>query len=161
MILPFTQKIENKPTHFAEKIWKAIDDFDLITKEEAIEFSNNQKKSFVLDYPLIPNLKPKLHTIRADKKNRWSESKKIHPVYNNTRPNMFQFAPTMKCVSIQEIKIVKAGTLGLVWIDNIPMGSEKVKSLAVNDGFDSLIDFFLHFKEDFEGKIIHWTNLKY
>ena len=33
--------------------------------------------------------------------------------------------------------------------------------LAINDGFESLKHFFEYFNEDFEGKIIHWTDLKY
>ena len=36
-----------------------------------------------------------------------------------------------------------------------------MKDLARNDGFDSIQAFFEWFKEDFEGKIIHWTDLRY
>jgi len=37
----------------------------------------------------------------------------------------------------------------------------EIEQLAINDGFDSLKDFMHWFNVDFEGKIIHWTKLKY
>lgn len=33
--------------------------------------------------------------------------------------------------------------------------------LAINDGFESIDDFFNYFNEDTTGKIIHWTDLEY
>jgi hypothetical protein len=40
-------------------------------------------------------------------------------------------------------------------------GDEEMIRLARNDGFDSVEDFFSFFPEDFKGKIIHWTDLRY
>lgn len=37
----------------------------------------------------------------------------------------------------------------------------KIEKLVRNDGFDSVEDFFDWFNKDFEGKIIHWTYLRY
>lgn len=36
-----------------------------------------------------------------------------------------------------------------------------VEVLAKNDGFSGVKEFFEWFSEDFKGKIIHWTDLKY
>jgi hypothetical protein len=33
--------------------------------------------------------------------------------------------------------------------------------IARHDGFDSVNDFLDWFSEDFTGKLIHWTDLKY
>lgn len=42
-----------------------------------------------------------------------------------------------------------------------PSGGEEIFKLAVNDGFPDAISFFQWFDSDFEGQIIHWTDLKY
>lgn len=119
--------------------------------------------------------KPKLHTIRHDPHGRWKPGMTIHPVINNRTPNRFQFAPEIVCTGVQEIKI-KHGMFGFksVWIDgNItgnfsenfigenPVCTDLMRTIAINDGFDSLEQFFAYFNEDFTGKIIHWTDLKY
>jgi hypothetical protein len=36
-----------------------------------------------------------------------------------------------------------------------------VEVLARNDGFATVKDFFEWFSEDYTGKIIHWTELRY
>jgi hypothetical protein len=46
-------------------------------------------------------------------------------------------------------------------IDGRWITDAELKILSVNDGFDSVDDFFEWFNEDFAGKIIHWTDLKY
>ena len=40
-------------------------------------------------------------------------------------------------------------------------GLDQMETLAIADGFDSIEDFFKYFTNDFTGKIIHWTDLKY
>jgi hypothetical protein len=35
------------------------------------------------------------------------------------------------------------------------------EQLAINDGFETVEHFFRWFNEDFSGKIIHWTDLRY
>jgi len=107
---------------------------------------------------------PKLHTIREDKKNLWKAGNDIHFVINNRTPQRFQFAPVVKCVSTQRIEILhglKSDKQAFVAVDGKTLHISDIKRLAINDGFDSVDDFFAWFKEDFKGKIIHWTNLKY
>ena len=38
---------------------------------------------------------------------------------------------------------------------------KKLDLLAQNDGFETIEEFFAYFNEDFKGKMIHWTDLKY
>lgn len=130
---------------------------------------------------------PKLHTIREDKSNRWRTGTDIHFVINNRTKNRFQFAPVIKCVSTQDIeirdvtgtKVSLANSLNFGWIvshqvkdvtfylayeiyiDGKRLLSDEISKLAINDGFDSVDDFFAYFNKDFTGKLIHWTNLKY
>lgn len=128
--------------------------------------------------PNFPH-KPKIHTIREDKNNRWKAGMDIHMVINNRTKNRFQFAPVVKCVSVQEIEIdsyesdikshfTYSKHLGnyrykvfRVWIDGKMRPIRELEKLAINDGFDSAEDFFKYFNKDFKGKLIHWSNLKY
>ncbi|MBD8349370.1 hypothetical protein [Dysgonomonas sp. HGC4] len=48
-----------------------------------------------------------------------------------------------------------------VSVDKRVLSLEEINTLAKNDGFDSTHDFFRWFNQDFKGKIIHWTDLKY
>ena len=48
-----------------------------------------------------------------------------------------------------------------VKVDGELLGKSQIKELALNDGFASQEDFFDWFKQDFTGKIIHWTPLRY
>jgi len=100
---------------------------------------------------------PKVHTIRKDKKNRWKAGCNIHFVINNRTPNRFQFAPVLPVVATQHIVIQEKK----VWVDARFLGESEIETLAKNDGFNSINDFFQWFNGDFEGKIIHWTNILY
>lgn len=40
-------------------------------------------------------------------------------------------------------------------------GVAEPKTLALNDGFESVKQFFQWFNEPFVGKLIHWTDSKY
>lgn len=106
---------------------------------------------------------PKLHTIREDSSNRWRAGMDIHFVINNRTKNRFQFAPVVNCVSIQniEIKYFKTFVYPEVIIDGKMMSYLALGDVAINDGFDSVDDFFAYFNKDFKGKIIHWTDLRY
>lgn len=115
------------------------------------------------------NLSPKIHTIRRDLKNRWKAGNDIHFYINVRTKNQFQFAPVVKVKSIQKIEIsyhFDHGRSGLerwtnILIDGVELDKKECENLAVNDGFEDLDDFFNWFDEDFTGKIIHWTDLKY
>ena len=86
---------------------------------------------------------------------------------------MFRFAPVLPVVSIQKVHVdwkpeTHKGLQPVVWIDDaifydafFGFGTDEMLQLAHNDGFDTIDDFFAYFNEDFIGKIIHWTDLKY
>ena len=120
-------------------------------------------------------INPKLHTIRKDKTNRWQPGTKIDFFINVRKKNMFRFAPVLPVVSVQKVEIVWVELFGKkvahVFIEDNFFAKVKFDSdlivkgdmlqLALNDGFDSIEDFFAYFNEDFTGKLIHWTDLKY
>lgn len=160
-----------KPTYFVEKIWQSFP--DEIATEAFTEYLiglDDVNYEFDIDANLMI---PKPHSLREDSKNKWKVGMMIHPVINNRSKNRFQFAPVVQCVSIQKIEIKHFASHIDVEIDGIPYLVEKnskgriyiytgtIEVLAKNDGFDSIHDFFSWFKEDFTGKIIHWTDLKY
>lgn len=175
MTLSFSTKLNGKPTHFVEKIWQG-----LLTND--LEFSLFDLPNFLENVPglkdyKIGNRPAKLHTIRKDEKDRWKAGKDIHMVINNRTPKRCQFAPVVKCVSTQEIKITwevidQEEIMAKVYIEDKLYGHALyrncrlhahagINTLALNDGFKSVEAFLEYFSEDFTGKIIHWTNLKY
>ena len=117
----------------------------------------------------------KIHTIREDKKDRWKAGNDIHFIINPRSKTRFQFAPVLKCKSVQKIEILHYGNLIELIIDestifNIRKNHQNnkvynydhnVQDLAHNDGFETVQDFFDYFNKDFKGKIIHWTDFKY
>lgn len=167
MTLAFSQKLNNKPTFFVEKIWQSLlrDGVEM----NAVEFT----EKFTEVLPLIGKAKigdfpQKKHTIRKDTNNKWKAGNKIHFVINNRTKNRFQFAPIVQCVSTQKITITynekiceKHSSEPAVFIDDKIVDYKTIEALAINDGFDNESEFFNYFKEDFTGKIIHWTPLKY
>ena len=165
MILPFSTTINKKPSYFVEKIWKALKDQE-ITQELADATFNN-----FFNWNVYGKVAPKLHTIRADVKNRWKVGNKIHFYINCRQKNMFQFAPVLKVKSIQEVFMTYAHfDLIQISIDGKELFSFKEREqFAINDGFDTWQDFFDYFypaimsnpKKQFKGKIIHWTDKKY
>jgi hypothetical protein len=118
--------------------------------------------------------KPKLHSMREDAKDRWKPGMAIHHVYGNRTKARECFLEN-KCISTQRVQIryskvtgkdsmgnyVVVGNSRIVLIDGRVMSDETVKQLAINDGFDSVEDFFRWFGENWSGKIIHWTKLRY
>lgn len=183
MILPFSTQISGKPTLFPEKILSGmLKEFENNGKENFKEVPN-----FIYNYgefmdyhnadsilELVDELKPKIHTIRKDNSERWKEGMNIDFFINSRRSNMFRFAPTICVWSTQTIFIEYVPTgkkmelRPIVWIDNIffyhesiSIDKKKMLKLAENDGFETIEDFFNYFNEDFEGKIIHWTDFKY
>lgn len=167
MTLGYSTKIKGKPNHFVEKIWAgliseikgiSINDYEIYSKSHMNKFGTEMSE-YVGVF-----IDPKIHTIRADNKDRWKAGNNIHSVINNRTKNRFQFAPVVPCVSAQKIKItylMGCGDYPSVKIDGHILKYNKIEQLAKNDGFDSVEDFFAWFDWDFEGKIIHWTNFKY
>jgi hypothetical protein len=116
----------------------------------------------------VIHLKPKKHTIRTDEKNRWKVGINIDFFIGVRTKNMFRFAPKLKVKSIQKIEITynevvceKYCSEPAIFIDNKPLNIFQIQDLAVNDGFADESEFCHWFNEDFTGKIIHWTDLKY
>lgn len=158
--------LAGNPTYFPEKILASLvwnyPDFDwgpflneIALKKELYEYTTG-------DYHMKP------HTIREDKNNRWKAGNKIHFqiwLGKPYRSEVFQFAPVFHCVSTQKIEICwrlqELGAYPPVFLDGRQLTLGLISYLAANDGFDSLVDFFSWFNEDFTGKIIHWTSLKY
>lgn len=172
MILSFSTQINDKPTYFVDKIIAGL------VKNSIISIS---KASELLNLPISKiarmKIKSKIHSIRKDKNDKWKPGIKIHFFINSRRPNMFRFAPVISVVSTQKIEIKHSGghinTID-IYIDDecyvqnygteYNMSNQRemaMLKIANNDGFDTIEDFISYFKEDFSGKIIHWTNLKY
>lgn len=163
MILPFKTMIDGKPTFFMEKIWAGLEDIC-------------EKENYCIDafhFGLIKNgfddsldRKPKIHTIREDKNNRWKEGKTIDFFINSRTKDMFRFAPRIPVISCQSIIISNSCNGFQVSVDGINLWNFQIEELALNDGFEGIKEFRDYFIAQLEnnffiGKIIHWTNFKY
>ncbi len=107
--------------------------------------------------------RPKIHTIRRDKTERWYEGMKIHFWMGSPRnpgPNSYQFA-SGRCEGVQ--KIVIDAEDEAVFVAGRKISPQETIWLAVNDGFESVEDFFRYFEgsKPFVGRLIHWTPFKY
>ena len=123
MILPFSTKFKDgKETNFIEKIW-----LGLIAHQLNPVSYNSYRNTLVESGKTLlmpsnndlikPGFKPKYHSIREDKNNRWRPGVKIHMVVFNRTKNRFQFAPVLECKSVQDINIVYADQRVNVFID--------------------------------------------
>jgi len=162
MTLGFSTKIKGKPTQFCEKIWQSFsDDF---THNHFTDYCDGfDKVGYQWNVNAI-DLLPKRHSLREDVHDKWKAGNNIHFVINNRTPIRFQFAPVIPCISTQEIQIIhglKRDKQAFVSVNGKVLRVSQIEELAMNDGFDSIQDFFSWFNQDFNGKIIHWTNLKY
>jgi len=183
MTLSFSTHINGQPTHFVSKIWNSLynEGFDDYHYSIYQMMWLEKFGTGGIDDDLRNKRNPKIHTIRADKSNRWKPGNKIHFVIKNRTPDRFQFAPVLTVKSVQKIDIVwsqkfdgNTGTV-IVLIDEKEFGIitiwkqeinnlnnlQGLEELAVNDGFDSVKDFLDYFNDDFSGKIIHWTDHRY
>lgn len=155
-----------KPTQFVEKIWSSITPGNQVTLQQFIDFYNqNHEQIDSYNMQVVKNAHPKLHTIRTDWNGRWQKGTKIHFTINGRTPQQWQFAPVIPVTQVQKIEIKHKDPSGFklaqptVHIDGVWLPDPT--ELALNDGFDSLQDFFSWFNQDFTGKLIHWTNHSY
>lgn len=167
MILSFKTKIDGKPTYFVEKILKTFDE------KECSEADKEMLKEAILegflDILKYDEVTPKIHTIRKDKKNRWKPGMMIDFFINARQKDMFRFAPRIPLKSRQKIFMTYLPHCGLgfrVSINGRELDGWEVEKLAINDGFEAVEDFedyFINEMEDdqFSGKILHWTDLRY
>lgn len=184
MILPFSTQINGKPSEFVSKIWIGIE-----YKFSEFNYKGNRLFNFPKEYIecgqkgllTFQRQKPKIHTIREDKKDRWKVGTKIDFFINVRQKNMFRFAPVLQVVCIQKIKIrwyspsdeTKTARIYIddksfacaIWHkgkeDNPIYTGKGFLKFCQNDGFDTIDDFFKYFDKDFEGKLIHWTDKRY
>lgn len=98
----------------------------------------------------------KIHSIREDPHNRWKPGRKIH-FATGVRTSYYNCFKEGECVSVQRINIRGR----LVYIDYEELVYPKLEMLAINDGFPDLEAFFKWFDQDFDGKIIQWTDFRY
>ena len=110
MILAFSQKINNRPTYFVERIWEGLLRFNFDTDIEYVSFLNAHHQQFGEYWNWFPNehtrlTKAKVHTIREDKNNRWHAGTMIDFFINTRQKEMFRFAPVLPVVSVQKIEI--------------------------------------------------------
>lgn len=159
---PKGMAMKDDRTYFIEKINLGLWNQGLIKRIEYIDSLEEYRSKFGDNWDWKPRLHPKLHTIRKDQNDRWRPGMDIHFVINGRTKDRFQFAPVVKCTIVQRIEVKHAFPHRYVFIDDRYIASWKeLDALARNDGFDSIEDFFRYFNEDFKGKLIHWTNLKY
>lgn len=171
MTLPFQTKwpsrmreLAGQPNYFVERIWRSLKEEEIVSHSKYWMYQDDHLSKLGRAWDDGLFLKPKHHTIRYDSHNRWKPGMKIHPVINNRTKNRFQFAPVLECVSVQEILIKYRSYMDYpdVYIDGQnAWKNRQIAELAINDGFPSIGHFFQYFNEDFKGKIIHWTDLKY
>jgi hypothetical protein len=164
------KNLKGKPTYFVERIWRGLDKLTTPKQQEMYFLDNGHKDCLMIrrnpDYTGIFQKPQKIHTIRLDKSDRWKPGYLIHFIIFPRTKKQFQFAPLMPVVSVQKIWITNSNGNRSIKVTDGNMGArvlgpESEKQLSRNDGFDSVEDFYSYFKEDFEGKIIHWTHYRY
>lgn len=170
MQLNFTTHINGKPNYFDFKILNGLQYANIITAKICADLfvklcAVKPLKELLPDF-YIPE--PKIHTLRKDENNRFKPGINLHLVINPYNKKRLQFAPLIKCTSVQKIHIsfwyntdTEEFTTPLILVDDKELNKKQMQQLAINDGFDTLQDFLTYFKGGFNGKIIHWTNFKY
>jgi len=162
MNLPFTRYIYGRETNFPEKILQGVYEAGIISRREQIDLLDCNRLSKQI-------VKPKLHTIRPNKKGAWKPGVMIDFVFWSGRPywsRPVRFAPRLPVVSTQKIQIMYFENSPMVAIKDESgrmriLKKNEIEALAHNDGFDSVSQFFQWFDKDFFGSLIHWTDLKY
>lgn len=146
MNLSFTAEIDGKPSFFKEKILLSLGTVGL------------------------PDLNPKLHTIRRTraeatgdpKAPEWQQGMVIDFCISTAAGQEIPFGPKIRCTGIQNICICAIGnSLPEIHIDGHELDVVQIRELAVNDGFENLEDFLNYFQGNFSGLLIHWTKKRY
>ncbi len=95
----------------------------------------------------------KIHTIREDQNSRWSIGRMIHFATGVRTKNYKQFA-TGKCVDIKVISIDPENKK--IRVNCIELTGDEKEFLRINDGFDSMLDFWEWFDKPLIGRIIYF-----
>lgn len=168
MKLSFGTEVNKQPNYFLEKIWKGLLSGPGNLEESYQNYQRRHLEKFdrCWDGDTFGEfMEPKIHTIRRDLDNEWRAGMEIQLVINLNTLEEFQFAPTLKCQSVQRIEIDYSNLIKddgpAVFIDYQLVDNETLVKLVINDGFPTIEDFFLYFNEEFSGNLIHWTPLRY
>jgi hypothetical protein len=167
MKLSFGTEINNQPNYFLEKIWQGLLLGPGDLEESYYEYQRRYLQKFGKSWDgdtYSEFLDPKLHTIRRDIDNLWTAGMDIQLVVNINSADEFQFAPTLKCQSVQRIEIDYSNLLydgPAVFIDYELLNVDELEKLSRNDGFATIADFFSYFNEAFTGKLVNWSPVKY
>lgn len=177
--------IKGKPTYFPEKILTGLIENGLIKRSEFLAFAmphpivkvkpGEDKTSVSVSittankFDLSRDYNAKIHTMREDNNDRWQVGTNIDFFINARQKSMFRFAPVLPVVSTQKVSVIyKHPSLFFaqaypadIYVDGEIIPVHNVPEFARNDGFDNTDDFFAYFKENFIGKIIHWTDKRY
>jgi hypothetical protein len=148
MILGFkTQFPDKTPTFFPEKILACAFPDDLFFAAHT----------------------PKKHTIRSGQ--RWKAGIPIHMATGVRSKSYRQFNKDIpgleKVISVQKIQIKWDNPVGdprydfNIWVDDRKLSMIDTVELIQNDGFGLIWRFAEWFPKDFEGQLIHWTDLRY
>lgn len=176
MILNFqTTFKDGSPTYFVDKISET---FDFLDNEELQniwdsawgKFFGKEELNLLFkrwsDLTELPEVHQKLHSLREDIHDRWQIGAKIH---------FYIWARNKRaiCFGIGEVKAIQYAVINAklqrVYILDQKDGMGHARELlgvdlatfVLNDGFDSLEQFWNYFTENKTLKIIHWTNFKY
>lgn len=178
---PKSMAMQDEKTYFIEKIRLGLIKNKLMDFPHAVIFMYKYHDKFGKGIDRTGRSLPKLHTIRHDENERWRPGMDIHFVINSRTKDRFQFAPVVRCISVQTIEILDSTHLprvnGIVLefplkdeifylaydvkIDGRFLDEHEIRELARNDGFETVEDFFKYFNKGFKGRLIHWTNLRY
>ena len=119
----------------------------------------------------IQSLAPKIHTMREDAHNRGKAGRKIEMVYRGAGYKIIDHfnkgIPELeKCVSVQKVDIKYGSNFFgfqavIIAVDGRVLDEYERITLAKNDGFDSIEDFFCWFGKNWSGYILHWTDFRY
>jgi hypothetical protein len=119
---------------------------------------------------------PKIHTFRES--NAWLPGMELHMCTGIRTANYFRFNANIpelhKAKGVQYVEIswllamhhcplISVGDYddeGNV-INKRDLKEANHQQMALNDGFDTVSDFYCYFNEDFSGKIVHWTDFRY
>jgi hypothetical protein len=210
MILGFMQKFpDGRPTNFREKIQSCVEpvvnhtltyakvfyleSIKPMVSERQLFFTEITESAYIgkekIEEIVIPvTFKPKRHTIRQDKHNRWKTGRSIQMVYRGPKYSIADHfnkgIPELEeCKAVQRITIryrrpswlqkdygdaIPPFTLKVknqflyVYIDDKLIGHKTLKELAINDGFNSIEAFLRYFRKSINNwKLIFWDGSGY
>lgn len=122
------------------------------------------KKQFV--HPIIEGTK--IHTVREDATRRWKPGIMMH-MATGVRTKNYECFKQVPCVSTQKVFMTFRHIIEISVGGNELFGFQERERFAINDGFESLDQFEAWFyplikanpKQQFVGRVIHWTSLQY